>query len=1395
MRPERLHSYILTLLALLSPPSSSIAGDFLCAGALSPGAANQSPKRTPTLAQYPTTGTGNALVLFARFHGEETGGDDAPTWSQGIFDPQQPGSFSHFYDTMSFGKLLMRGEVAPRYYESPRSASAYLADTPGQLGQFGRFVAEILQQADRDIDFSRFDSDGPDNIPDSGDDDGWVDALFLILPSVPESFLLDAATGIGNLGLAESWETGDAGASGNPIRISSMQGSILQGRTFAGTVGSMCHEYGHLLGLPDLYNTAYLQSEETAPESDSAGIGAWGLMGWGALGWNGNDGPVSLSAWSRMQLGWAQVEEPIRERTDLELEDVGIRGKLFKLPLDEKEFFLLEHRRRASTFYDRHLPTGGLLIWHVDQIDPIHAAVDLECADGRWLDAGYPLGREPAPQDGGDNLDFWAHDRSYTSHHGGNQGDATDPFDGTRFRAFTPATNPASRSHDGQTSIRIREIRIEEEIARAIIEVAPARLELTEVDFADVGTDRLVIAGQEASADFRLANRGGFLLTELTARISSEDPLVEIPDPEVELADLEVGREARVAMLTREGYPRVRIGRDFTGIYRAKATLEIYSRDNLLASRELNIPAQESHSLSGFITDGSGKGVGGVEIRIWGQKIPRLITHTREDGFYELFLLEDTYSITVNSGRKLGFAAQNFELVVSQDEIFSVDLPKAHRVSGVVRDAGGNPVPGMSVEGHGNGIYETTTTAPDGSYVLPLPRGVYYIRVISYSDGAQFPPFTVADVRIEGETQLDLDQPFNVYVTLEIVAEDGVAIAGAQVSLSRDEVSYDTQTARTDAQGRANFRIIPAEPHRLNLSSLPPSIVEPATTEIQATADTTIRIRLEKGIAVTGRVIFPDGDLVLSGRLSIAPLEAEKASTTILIQGGRFSVALEPGSYQVRYQNAFYPVHLPNQELGTIEVRKEVEIDLIIDRGLLWEGRVRDDQGNLLTDALLDFVPLEGGDPQRGLLIDGTYQVGLFPGSYRTTFYPFGSTGSICPTQELDIQIVDGDENRNLTVQRGLAVEGRLDGIGEVDLTDYRIEAVSFDAPTRGRASFHPDGAFRLWLLPGRYQINWMTTTSSAGTSWSGGEIQVPTQSPILLQHPSAVTLSGRIVDRTGTPLESSLLLTHTPHPFTALFAQWQKNFAARFFSDPDGVYRIQMHPGRYDFVIFKKRLDRQRLGWVWRDVDLAERREENITFPDPVLTHRVSGTILDRQNRPLYPGDIQFYDENSGFVGHAWIVSGTGEYAVDIPPGRYHAAVGVSNYMGGYSENHYLGILQLTADTAWNVYLSTGETAIEDAGSALPPIFALHPNFPNPFNTNTAILYQLPQAGPVELTINNIAGQRVTTLVDAQKPAGRHQTAWNGRDASGKSVGSGLYFYRLSTDTQTQTRRMILVK
>ena len=95
----------------------------------------------------------------------------------------------------------------------------------------------------------------------------------------------------------------------------------------------------------------------------------------------------------------------------------------------------------------------------------------------------------------------------------------------------------------------------------------------------------------------------------------------------------------------------------------------------------------------------------------------------------------------------------------------------------------------------------------------------------------------------------------------------------------------------------------------------------------------------------------------------------------------------------------------------------------------------------------------------------------------------------------------------------------------------------------------------------------------------------------------------------------------------------------------------------------------------------------------------------------------------------------------------------------------------------------------------AVATTFALHANYPNPFNPETTIAFDLPQAGRVELQVFDLLGQTVRTLLAQELSAGGHQVVWNGLDASGARVSSGVYFYRLQAGSQVQMRRMLLLK
>lgn len=103
--------------------------------------------------------------------------------------------------------------------------------------------------------------------------------------------------------------------------------------------------------------------------------------------------------------------------------------------------------------------------------------------------------------------------------------------------------------------------------------------------------------------------------------------------------------------------------------------------------------------------------------------------------------------------------------------------------------------------------------------------------------------------------------------------------------------------------------------------------------------------------------------------------------------------------------------------------------------------------------------------------------------------------------------------------------------------------------------------------------------------------------------------------------------------------------------------------------------------------------------------------------------------------------------------------------------------------------------TIVSNDDNSVEPYQQLLGNYPNPFNPETTIFYNLESDSRVELTIYNLKGQKVRSLVNELQPKGNHQVAWNGRDDNNKSVASGVFFYRMKSGKFSSTKKMILLK
>ena len=150
-------------------------------------------------------------------------------------------------------------------------------------------------------------------------------------------------------------------------------------------------------------------------------------------------------------------------------------------------------------------------------------------------------------------------------------------------------------------------------------------------------------------------------------------------------------------------------------------------------------------------------------------------------------------------------------------------------------------------------------------------------------------------------------------------------------------------------------------------------------------------------------------------------------------------------------------------------------------------------------------------------------------------------------------------------------------------------------------------------------------------------------------------------------------------------------------------------------------------------------------------------------------------------------------------------AIVSTDSFYTFYTDENSTGTYEVTLDITDNYQPPSRNTlnfewdvVVEDISTSqelLPIATAIYQNYPNPFNPTTTINYSLKEDSKVSLNIYNIKGQKVKQLVSDQLSAGQHSAIWNGKDDNGKSVSSGIYFYKLKTENYEKTKRMVLLK
>jgi M6 family metalloprotease-like protein len=467
----------------------------------------------PEPVQFPVAGSRKAIVLLVEFTDNRAnkGGHSPTAFQRLLFDSTgavETGSMYEYYQEVSYGRLFLYGHVSV-WLEAPQT-NAYYADDQFGRGSWPRssvrFAYDAVVTADPYVDFSEYDGDG----------DGEVDAVFIIHAGPggeetgnPLDLWSHKSTIPANPnGTGRGYMTDD----GVKVTTYTMQPEENDGGQLIG-IGVFCHEYGHILGLPDLYDR----------DNSSEGIGNWGLMGTGSWGGDGQSPqtPVHLCAWSKEHLGWVEPIILDHNRSGVFINRVEDHPEVFKLwtegtPGDE--YFLVVNRQTIG--FDSNLPNSGLLIWHIDNSvttqndNESHKLVDLEAADGN------------------DDMDV-----------GANRGDDGDTFPGTSGnRFFDFFSQPSSQKADGIPSqVSVLNISDSQPTMGADMYIIDEQPILCLEDILIIDTqgngDRKADPGEEADCVITLRNYGREA-RNVTGILSTSDPDIYLLADTVQFIDI-----------------------------------------------------------------------------------------------------------------------------------------------------------------------------------------------------------------------------------------------------------------------------------------------------------------------------------------------------------------------------------------------------------------------------------------------------------------------------------------------------------------------------------------------------------------------------------------------------------------------------------------------------------------------------------------------------------------------------------------------------------------------------------------------------------------------------------------------------------------------------------------
>jgi len=293
----------------------------------------------PTPQGVPSTGTVNVIAIRVNFSDV---GINTATHDQAYFDNLlngATGSLHDYYDEASDGQLNVVGTVAGNIYTLPNTMTSYSNPETWTI------IRDAINLADPDINFANYDAvmiyhAGAGEETSSIANDYWSMRWYNLNIPTNDGVTFTSGTVVPEYEIAPN-----------------------------SALGVTCHEFGHEIGLPDLYDT---DNDTDSGIDYGAVVGGWGLMDGGTWNNHGNT-PTYPTAWCRANLGWT-IPQVVTVKSTISVHQVETiqtaNPEVYRVNINANEHFLIENRQAVVGSYDQYIPESGILIYHIDTSMP-----------------------------------------------------------------------------------------------------------------------------------------------------------------------------------------------------------------------------------------------------------------------------------------------------------------------------------------------------------------------------------------------------------------------------------------------------------------------------------------------------------------------------------------------------------------------------------------------------------------------------------------------------------------------------------------------------------------------------------------------------------------------------------------------------------------------------------------------------------------------------------------------------------------------------------------------------------------------------------------------------------------------------------------------------------------